>query len=284
MSNKYERIVNTIIPGSQPQINANTTNTSNVTTKTNKNTSAIAVGDQLYVKGDNYTNNDPSAGNSIHNLYQALAAASPPIITAISPGRTITFKNNTSSTTLDLYVTVGGANPQPITLVTTINVGGMHVWDISDTIYDWNGNFTVMPTGVSPPQFNAGPTVAEFGVNQLWHGFTPDMRDTFDISTVPPGIGTKVNDGPRSLAVQISRQAGFSKQQAFNYNVGIQIVPPATTSVPPLPTVTVTCTATNGDSPGSIGFPNDTALPKQQTGDALGNYTVNFIDPVVTVP
>ena len=107
------------------------------------------------------------------------------------------------------------------------------------------------------------------------------MRDTFDISNVPPGIGSGVNDGPRSAAVAASQAAGFSVQQSYNYNVGVQIVPP---NLGVLPTQTVTVTQTDGDSPDSIGFPNDTAFPKQQTGEAQGNYLVSFLDPVVSLP
>jgi len=245
---------------------------------TNEHTSEIAVSQQPFLTGENYNNNIPLQGNSIDNIYTALASAG--AVGPIAPGRTITFNNNTSSTNIDLYLTVGGTNPQPLTKITTISVGNMFVWPISDTKYNFSGNFTTMPAGVSPPQFNAGPTIAEFNLNQVWSGSVPEIRDTFDISTVPAGIGTKVNNGPRSLAVQISREAGFSVQQSFNYNVGIQIVPP----VGALPTQTVICNITNGDCPDSIGFPNDTAFPKQQTGGALGNYTVNCIDPVVGLP
>ena len=282
---EFKRVINTDIPGSQPQINSNTITIGNNIAvisvnqqTTGEHTTAIAVGDQLHLSGSNYSNNNPEAGNSIENLYKVLATNA--LISAITPGRTITFNNNTSSTNLDLYLTVGGSNPLPIALVTTINVSGSHVWDIPDTTYNWNGNFTTMPAGSPVPQFNAGPTIAEFGLNQVWHGSVPEIRDTFDISTVPAGIGTNANNGPRSLVVSLSRAAGFSVQQSFNYNVGIQIVPPAGA----LPTQTVTCNVTNGDSPDSIGFPNDTAFPKQQTGGALGNYIVNFVDPVVSVP
>ncbi len=248
---------------------------------TNQNTTAIAVSQQPYITSPNYSNNFPVAGNSIENLYRAVAAAGslPPI----TPGRTITFHNGTAGTDLDLYLTVGGTNPQPIKMLATITtVGPDYVWPIPDDIYGWSGNFTTMPAGIPPPQFNAGPTNAEFGLNQYWHGATPDMRDTFDISTVPPGIGSSVDNGPRSAAVAASRAAGFTIQQSFNYNVGVEIVSSVVGGV--LPTVTVTCTVTNGDSPDSIGYPNDTAVPKQQTGVATGDYTINFLDPVVSLP
>jgi len=192
--------------------------------------------------------------------------------------RKVTFNNLTSATDVDLYLTVGGADPQPLALIDTIKVGDAFIWNIPD-ISNWSGNFTTMPAGTPPPQYNAGPTLVEFGFNQIWSGMTPEIRDTFDISTVPPGIGTGANDGPRSLAVSLSRKAGFSDQQSYNYNVGMQIIPPSGV----LPTQIITCNVTNGDSPDSIGFPNDTSFPKQQTGSALGDYIVNFIDPVVAL-
>ena len=282
MFNKYRRVINTRIPGSQPQINANTA-------KSSQHTTSIAVDTRVHVSGSDYSNNPPvmspfsTSGNAIDNLYRALAAgATPPSIPA---GRTITFNNNTASTNLDLYLTVGGTNPQPIALISS-NIsfgGGSHVWPIPDDIYGWNGNFTTMPAGVSPPQYNAGPTIAEFGLNQYWHGATPPLRDTIDISTVPSGIGTSVNNGPRSAAVAASRAVGFSVQQSYNYNVGVQIVPPVGGGIVLPQAVTVTCINTNGDCAQSIGYPNDTANPKQQTRDAIGNYIINFIDPVVSL-
>lgn len=264
------KIINTTLPGTQPQINNNTT-------VNDQQQTSLAVKDILQVSGDNYSNNHPEFGNSIDNLYRAVAnGATPP---PIPSGRKIIFTNN-SSQGLDLYLTVGGTNPKPIAQISSISSGGgSFMWDIPDNVYGWSGNFTTMPSGIPPPQYNAGPTIAEFGLNQYWHGATPPLRDTFDISTVPPGIGTGVNDGPRSAAVSASRSAGFSVQQSYNYNVGVQIVPPSGT----LTIQTVTCTTTNGDCAESIGFPNDTAFPKQQTGDASGDYSVIFLDPVVTL-
>ncbi len=260
---------------SNQTLSATTLNLLNVT---QQQVTEIAVGQQPFLTGQNYNNNFALQGNTVDNIYGALAAAGavPPIL----PGRTITFNNATASTNIDLYLTEGGTNPQPLTKIATIAAGGMFVRPISDTQYNFSGNFTTMPAGVPPPQFNAGTTLTEFGLNQVWHGAVPPLRDTFDISTVPPGIDAKVNDGPRSAAVQLSRASGFSVQQSFNYNIGSQIIPPAGA----LATQTVTVTQTNGDSPDSIGFPDDTAFPKQQTGVAAGNYTVNFMDPVVTVP
>ena len=64
----------------------------------------------------------------------------------------------------------------------------------------------------------------------------------------------------------------------MGYNIGIQIIPPSGS----LPSQTVICTSVDGDSPNSIGYPNDTAFPKQQTIECTGNYIVNFLDPVVS--
>jgi hypothetical protein len=61
--------------------------------------------------------------------------------------------------------------------------------------------------------------------------------------------------------------------------VGIRVTPPAGS----LPSSVVTVTQTDGDSPDSIGYPNDTAYPKQQTIELTGNYVVDFLDPVVSL-
>lgn len=267
----FKRVINTTIPGTQPQINNNTQNSNN-------NATNLAVNDRPYITNLNYSNNFSEFGNLVDNLYRAAAAGDQP--PQIPSGRTITFNNNIALTNIDLYLTVGGLNPKPLTLIAA-NIpanGGSHVWNIP-LVYGWTGNFTAMPAGTAPPKYNAGPTIAEFGLNQFWHSATPPLRDTFDISTVPPGIGGSVNNGPRLAAVAASVAAGFSQQQAYNYNIGIQIIPPAGI----LQTQTVTCTATDGNSINSIGYPNDTAYPKQQTGVASGNYTVNFVDPVVKI-
>lgn len=209
-------------------------------------------------------------------------------------GRTVTFNNNTASTSLDIYVTEGYPNAAAPTIIpggaAVAPGGGTVIWPIP-TIAGWNGNFTAFPTGSS---VLTGASLAEFGFNQLWSGATPPLRDTFDISTVPPGIGTLCNDGPHGFpppfppdpagsnpnCVYFSLQSGFSTQQSQGYNLGIRIIPPAGA----LPSATVTCTQSNGDSPGSIGYPNDTAFPKQQTIELTGNYTVDFLDPVIPLP
>ena len=264
-----------------PQIAGNTQDIFELSGTTDEHTSAIAVNQQLFLTGQNYnTNLLGGAGNSLDNIFNALALGG--LIDPITPSRTITFNNTTSATPLDLYLTVGGGNPQPITgIALGMAVGGSHIYPISNTGYNWSGNFTAMPAGIPPPQYNAGPTIAEFGLNQVWSGAIPPLRDTFDISTVPAGIGSTLNNGPRSAVVAKSQAAKFSVQQSYNYNFGVSITPPTSVVLPQ--TVMVTCIDTNGDCAQSIGYPNDTALPKQQTTDATGNYIVDFIDPVVSL-
>ena len=117
----FRRIINTNIPGSQPQINT-------IQQTTNEHTTDIAVNTRVHVSGSNYSNNPPvmspypTSGNALDNIYRALAAGDipPPIIS----GRTITFTNNTASTNLDLYLTVGGTNPQPIALIASSIASG----------------------------------------------------------------------------------------------------------------------------------------------------------------
>lgn len=227
----------------------------------------------------------PSSSNHrnfmINNTILHLTAGLP--LPTWTGGRTVTFNNMTSSTTLDIYVTEGYPNAHAPKIIP----GGLGVapgapsvlWTIPTTP-GWNGNFSAFPSGSSVV---SGSTLAEFGFNQLWSGAVPPLRETFDVSTVPPGIGTKCNNGPHSLCSEISRQSGFSTQQSNGYNVGIEIIPP--TSVI-LPSATVTCTESDGDSPDSIGYPNDTAFPKQQTIDYVPGmgYTVNFLDPVLSIP
>jgi hypothetical protein len=207
-------------------------------------------------------------------------------------GRTITFYNMTAATTIDIYVTEGYPDSSSATIIpggSAVAPGDNVVWNIPTTA-GWNGNFTAFPTG--DPSL-PGATLAEFGLNQLWSGFVPPLRDTFDISTVPPGIGTLCNGGPHGFpppfppkpttnpnCVYYSLQSGFSTQQSYGYNIGIEIIPPAGS----LASQTVICTSPNGDSDNSIGFPLDTAYPKQQTIELTGNYTVNFLDPVVSLP
>jgi hypothetical protein len=270
-----------IINNTQVQIDANKRLLDALTAATAQQTATIQY--NAYV-------DSATVGTAVNRLYSQVADGGP--MPSITTGRTITFNNTTAATDLDLYLTVGGTSPQPIALLTTIAAGGLfgstsgrripstsYVWDIPET-YNWNGNFTCMPAGSPLMQYNAGPTIAEFGLNQVWTPLVPNLRDTFDISTVPSGIGTGANNGPRATVVALSQAAGFSVQQSYNYNVGVQIVP----TPGALTTQTVTCIQTNGDSANSIGYPNDTAYPKQQTGSATGSYTVNFMDPVVSLP
>lgn len=213
----------------------------------------------------------------INNTIAQLTALQPmPTFTA---GRIVTFRNMTSATTLDIYVTEGYPNAKAPTIIpggSAVAPGGAPVmWQIPTTP-GWNGNFTAFPTG---SQVMSGSTLAEFGFNQLWSGATPPLRETFDISTVPPGIGTRCSNGPRSLCVELSRKNGFTNQQSYGYNVGVRITPP-TSMV--LSSQTVTCTEADGDCAQSIGYPNDTAFPKQQTIDYVSaqGYSVDFLDPV----
>ena len=250
---------------------------------TGDQTTAIAVSQQPFLTGENYnTNLAGGATNSIDNIYTTLALSG--LIDPIAQNRTITFNNTTTSTDLDLHLQIGGTNPQALTGVATMTVGGApFVYPISNTKYNVPLTFTAMPAGVPPPPFNGGPTLVEFGVNQVWKGFTPEMRDTFDISTNPPGLGACCRDGPRSAAVAASRASGFTGQRALSYNFGVQMVPPVGGPIILPQAVTVICTDADGDCAQSVGFPNDTALPKQQTRDATGSYVVNFLDPVVSL-
>jgi hypothetical protein len=212
-------------------------------------------------------------------------------------GRTITHHNLTDID-LDLYVTVGGYNPEPLTKITTLNKnGGIHVFNILDYIdtkavgYNASYNFNVLPKGDKVPKYNAGPTLAEFGTNQIWASSVPDLRDTFDISCVPAGIGNlSCNNGQpcRNKAIELSKNAGYTEQQAYNYNVGCQIIPPDGTKIPSgnLETVHIN-EPTAPYSSNAIGYPNDTAVPKQQTGSATlesaGNYIVKWTGPIVSL-
>lgn len=222
---------------------------------------------------------------------------------AMATGRTITHINNTSIA-LDLYMTQGGADPQPIKLLVTLNPLGQpgntfvfNILDYDSSVpqkpigYNLSYNFNVLKSGDPIPQYNAGPTLVEFGTNQIWSGLIPDLRDTFDISCVPAGIGNLLcNNGQscRDQAVSLSLAAGYTQQQAYNYNVGAQIIPPNGTAIPSgnLATVSVS-NSTAPYSSQAITYPLDTALPKQQTGSAkvgvAGNYIVNWINPVVSL-
>jgi hypothetical protein len=211
---------------------------------------------------------------NLSNLTSFIAAGDP--LPSFPTGRTITL-TNLSSVAIDVYLTVGYPTSSGATLLTTLSTSGGEstlVWDIP-SVYGWSGNFAGYVSGTGPFQ---GSTLAEFGLNQVWTGFSPVFRDTFDISTVPPGIGSSYPNGPRSSCVALSQQNGFSVQQSYGYNVGIEIIPSNAGS---LEFQTVTCTSTNGDSDDAVTYPNDTAYPKQQTVECLNNasYTVNFKNP-----
>lgn len=197
-------------------------------------------------------------------------------------GRTVTF-NNQSSVPVNLMITYGSpapGGPNLLTTLTTSGTGSSYVWDIPATLNgDYTFNVWALPAPKQyTPSYN-GYSQVEFGFNQTYPD--PDnLRDTFDISTVPPGIGSMFNNGPRSAAVAYSHTtAGYSTQQAYGYNAGFEIIPPTNT----LPTQTVTCAQLDGDSAEAVTYPNDTSYPRQQTIMATGSYTVNVLNPVVSV-
>jgi hypothetical protein len=205
-----------------------------------------------------------------YGLYKPITAPAP-------SGRTITFNNNSTTDGITIYLTVGAPDPEPATLIATLDQTDSYVWDIPETV-NWSGNFSFWETGKGPAP---GSTLFEIGLNQKWKGIE-DLRDTFDISTVPPGIGDLFQNGPRAEAVAFSAAQGFTTQQSRGYSVGLEVVPPVAPMDPPipLPTVTVTCDVATGNSSEAITYPNDTATPRQQTGYAEGNYIVNIINPV----
>lgn len=233
--------------------------------------------------------NDPTQQQTLETnaptMQQDIAdlLASYGLVSASTSGRSITFTNQ-SSEVVKLLVTLGAPVPGGPNLLATLTTSGTAAtfeWNIPST-QDANYTFNVWaipPPRQYTPSYN-GYTEIEFGVNQTY----PDpenLRDTFNISTVPPGIGSMFNDGPRAAAVTYSNTtAGYSLQQSKGYNAGVAIIPP---NNPTLPTQSVSCSQLDGDCPEAVTFPNDTASPKQQTGLAIGSYTVNILDPVVTV-
>lgn len=105
------------------------------------------------------------------------------------------------------------------------------------------------------------------------------------------GIGYQIGDQFTVLAGDNNSlfTIEHTEQQSYGYNVGITIIPPTPPtgpSYPPLqtapywPPVTVTSNNLDGASADSIGYPNDTALPKQQTTYSSGDYTVLFTLPL----
>ncbi len=237
------------------------------------------------IQGTNETNFNQE--KSIQDLFALSSSGqqAPPI----TQNRTITHYNQ-SGQTIDLYLTLGN-NGSTIQKIATISNGNNYIFNIPNNIYNWIGNFNVLPTGNKCPNNNAGPTLAEFGLNQIWAGSNPPLRDTFDISTVPAGIGNLLcSDGQacRNQAVKLSQSTGlYTLQQSYNYNFGCKIVPPIGTQIPSGNLQTVICTNTLGYPSDAIGYPLDTALPKQQTGSAMpniaGNYCVYWVGPVVSL-
>ena len=88
-------------------------------------------------------------------------------------------------------------------------------------------------------------------------------------------------DGPRDAVVALSFSEGYTVQHSRGYNYGMRIAYSGT-AIDPItePVVTVDCIDITGNCPGSIGYPNDTAYPKQQTVYGDGSYIVDFLDPV----
>lgn len=195
-------------------------------------------------------------------------------------GRTISIQNkNTEEKKLYVYLTEGAPLPSGPTFLWSLDYNETKVWGIPATS-DYSGAITVSTQeGSLPPE---GSTRFEFGFNQMW----PDPnnpRDTVNLSTVPPALPPSADNGPRKAAVTSSESNGFSPPQSYGYNVGMKLIPPAGSSLPAPqdPFTTVICNNADGDSAGAVTYPNDTAYPKQQTGLATGNYTLELIDPIV---
>lgn len=232
-----------------------------------------------------------------YGLYSTTTVPTPPT------SRTVTFNNLVSTTAINVYITTGGTNPSGPTLLTTLDAStGTYVWDIPSTL-NWSGNFQFWPVTSGPTtQPQAGSTLVEMGLNQKWQGLT-ELRDTFDISEVPPGLGGELANGPRDAVIALSAANGFNTQQSQGYSVGLTITPPnsSVTGQPSLPTYVSStipygsvgpaqntwATSANYNDIGAITFPNDTqnthptghpeiTIYKQQTGYAVGNYVVDI--------
>lgn len=207
-------------------------------------------------------------------------------IDPISPltGRTIRHQN-LSGIPLDLYLTRGGSTPAPLTKIQTIPPNGYYDFPIPSQ-QDASYNFNVLPEGDAVPLNNAGPTLAEFGTNANVPG---GNRDTMDISCVPASIGNLLcNDGQpcrdQAVALCLASGNGYTVQQAYNYNVGVRIIPPMGTAIPSGNLQTVSVTDPSAPyATDAITYPLDTAVPKQQTGVSEGAYTVQWIQPVVSL-
>jgi hypothetical protein len=180
---------------------------------------------------------------------------------------------NTSNTTLDIYYTAGAPVPAaPTVIATLVKTVGTFTWPIP-TVHNVSGNFFAVPTG--KPAIR-GATLFEFGFNQVYPGDAV-LRNTYDISTVPPIAPEPTST--RAECVSASLLAGFSDAQSHGYNFGISLVPPVSVEVGFLSTP-VSVAVTSGVSAGAIGFPLDTAYPKQQTIHTVGDYALAFTNPV----
>jgi hypothetical protein len=192
-------------------------------------------------------------------------------------GRTVTFTNSSSDNAITVYLTVGAPTPSGPTLLATLAMGESLVWDIPE-VKNYSGNFSFWHTGSGPA---AGSSLFEFGFNQKWKGIAI-LRDTFDISNVPPGpLPSYLNNGPRADCVAYSKNIlGYSTQQSRGYSVGLQIETNGTQTPPALATQTVLSNVDTGDSAESVGFPNDTSYPKQQSVNIGLNYVCTIVDVV----
>lgn len=197
---------------------------------------------------------------------------------------------------MDVFVTKGvnGKPAEAPKLLKTLKEGESLIWQIPNPATDpdlrinWNGNFFAVPSNSSGTTNPRAYTLAEFDFNALPPKGDKLYRDSFDISTVPPGDSVNnFPNGPRSAVVAASLKDGFTQQEAYGYNVGIGITPLKTKPDPDegLPAgMAVSCAQLNGECKQSIQLPNDTAVPKQQTIAAMGDYAVDFYAPVAQHP
>jgi len=192
-------------------------------------------------------------------------------------GRTVTFTNSSDDNAITVYITVGAPEASGPTLLTTLEIGDSFVWDIPAT-KNYSGNFSFWHTGSGPA---AGSSLFEFGFNQKWKDIVI-LRDTFDISNVPPGpLPSYLNNGPRAACVTYSNTIlGYSTQQSRGYSVGLQIATTGTQTPPALATQTVLSNVATGISTQSVGYPNDTAYPKQQTVNVGLSYVCTIVEVV----
>ena len=206
--------------------------------------------------------------------------------------RIIILRNNIKQDeNVDLYVMYEGNNPQPPKFITTLNY---HVgvalripdYDLNHNPIGYNAKFKyfILKHGQKMPKTYEGITFVEFNTNQIYLGLDPNLRDTFNISCIPAGIGVNnilCDNGQccRNKALELSREVGYTKQQSYSYNYGVTINPSAGTNIPSGNLLSVSCLNPKGYPSEAVGYPLDIGLPKQQTGNALTNYEVIFSLP-----